>query len=873
MKNLCHFLARLRAVFSKPALDADFADELAQHLEAATADNIRRGMTPVEAARRARIALGGIEQTRELHRDARGLPWLEDLGRDVRFALRSLAKSPGFTAVAVLTLALGIGANTAIFSVINSALLQPLPYPHPEQLVYVMETMPDGRPNGSVSGGAFKDWREHSSKFADLAVYEDIRRNLTGMGTPERVTGLQASAEFLPTLGVAPMIGRDFAASETTAGGDNQVILLTHQFWQSHYGGDAGVIGRKVSLDQTPYTVIGVLPPRALFEDDIQFLIPEVIDAPNSYWGRDAHWRRVIGRLLPGVAATVAQAELRGIKQRLASEYPAWKEKWSVSVTPLQEVFVGDTRPMFVLLLGAVALVLLIACANVSNLLLARGNARSREMALRVALGAGSWRIVRQMLTESLVLALSGCALGLLLASVSMRLLVRLVAAQLPEVLRPQLNLHVLLFSILVACGCGMLFGLFPACRAAGADVSHALKDSERGSASRSKRQAQSFLVVSEFALTLILLVGAGLFLRSFTRVMDIDPGFNPAHTLAFDLSFPGAKYPRNEDRVRFTRDLIGRIRALPGVESSGAASTLPLSGRERGESLRRPDKPQPSEQYTVGVSSVSGDYFATLGITLLRGRFFTEADNVPTAPSVLVIDTRTAKDLFPDENPIGQRVEILGKSCEIVGVVAPVRHRDLEHQPRPSVYGPQAQFYNDPSIVVRTAVPPAALIETVRKAILAADPEQPIANVRTLEQAVGQSLAPRRTALVLLGLFAAVAISLACIGIYGVISYAIGLRTRELSIRAALGAQRRDITQLVLIGAIKPSLLGIVIGLAAALVMARLVESQLFEVKAHDPLVFVASIGLLGTVAALSVYFPAHRAAKVDPLVALRSE
>jgi predicted permease len=403
--------------------------------------------------------------------------------------------------------------------------------------------------------------------------------------------------------------------------------------------------------------------------------------------------------------------------------------------------------------------------------------------------------------------------------------------------------------------------------------VSHALKDSERGSASRSKRRAQSFLVVSEFALTLVLLIGAGLFLRSFSRVMDVDPGFNPAQTLAFDLSFPGAKYPRNEDRMRFTKDLIGRIRALPGVESAGAASTLPLSGRERGESLRRPDKPQPSEQYTVGVASVSGDYFSTLGITLLRGRFIAEADNVPTAPPVLVIDTRIAKDLFPDENPVGQRVDFLRKTCEIVGVVAPVRHRDLEHQPRPSVYGPQAQFYNDPSIVVRTAVPPAALIETVRKAILAADPDQPIANVRTLEQAVGQSLAPRRTALVLLGLFAAVAISLACIGIYGVISYAIGQRTREFSIRSALGAQRHDITQLVLIGATKPSLLGIVIGLAAALGLSRLAESQLFEVKAHDPLVFLASVGLLGTVAALSVYVPARRAAKVDPIIALRAE
>ena len=792
---------------------------------------------------------------------------------DLRYAVRQLRKSPGFTVVAVLTLALGIGANTAIFSVVNSALLQPLPYPHPEQLVDVMETGNNGRPNGSVSGGAFKDWRDHSSKFARLAVSEEARRNLTGLGTPERVTGLQVSADYLPVLGVAPMLGRDFTASETAVGGNNHVILLTQQFWQSHFGGDPGAVGRTVSLDQVPHIVIGVMPPRALLQDSVQFLIPDVIDAPGAYWGRDAHWRRVIGRLLPGVPVLEAQAELRGIKQRLAAEYPSWKEKWSVAVTPLQEIYVGRTRPMFVLLLGAVALVLLIACANVSNLLLARAHARSREMAVRIALGASVWRIMRQVLTESILLALAGCALGLLFAICSMRILGNMAAAQLPEVLHPQLDLHVLLFSILVAGGCGVLFGLLPAWRAAGADVNHALKESERGSVSRSKRRAQSCLVVSEFAFTLVLLVGAGLFLRSFTRIMEVDPGFKPARTLAFDLSFPGTKYPHDEDRLRFTQDLIGRIRTLPGVESAGAASSLPLSGSDRGEFLDRPDKPQPSERYTVGVCSVNGDYFATLGITLLRGRVITEADNAPAAPPVLVIDARVAKELFPNEDPIGRQVKFLGKACEIVGVVAPVHHRDLEQQPRPSVYGPQAHFPCSPSILVRSALPPSTLVATVRKTIFAADPDQPIANVRTLEQAVHQSLAPRRTALVLLGLFAAVAIGLACIGIYGVVSYTIGQRTRELSIRSALGAQRRDIIRLVLVGGMKPSVLGIAVGLVAAFSLARLIQSQLFEVTARDPLVYVLSVGLIGLVALLSVYLPARRAARVNPIVALHSE
>ena len=398
------------------------AEEMRFHLDERIADNLADGLPPDEARYVAQRRFGNLGLIQETARDQRGWTELENSLRDVRFACRQLAKSPSFTAVAVLTLALGIGANSAIFSVINSALLKPLPYPHADQIVDVLETQPDGRPNGSVSGGAFKDWVEHSTRFAHLAVYEDIRRNLTGTGAPERVTGLQASAGFLSVLGIEPLVGRDFDAKETSAGGNTQVILLTHQFWQSHFAGDAGVVGSKVSLDQTPYTVIGVLPPRALYLDNVQFLIPEVIDAPNSYWGRDAHWRQVIGRLLPGITASEAQTELRGIKQQLNAQYPSWKAKWSVSVTSLQEILVGNTRPIFTLLLGAVALVLLIACANVSNLLLARGNARSREMAVRMALGAQSSRIVRQMLTESLLLALAGCALGLLFAAGSMRL-------------------------------------------------------------------------------------------------------------------------------------------------------------------------------------------------------------------------------------------------------------------------------------------------------------------------------------------------------------------------------------------------------------------------------------------------------------------
>ena len=801
---------------------------------------------------------------------------MNTLLQDIRYSLRQWRKSPGFTAIAVVTLALGIGANTAIFSVINSALLKPLPYPHAEQLVDVMETLPDGRPNGTLSGGAFKDWRDHSTKFAQLAVYEDLRKNLTGAGRPERVNGLQVSAEYLSVLGIAPATGRGFVASDVAIGGNNQVVLLTHSFWKSHFAGDPEIVGKTVSLDQIPYTVIGVLPARALWQDDVQILIPEVVDSPDSYWGRDAHWRRAVGRLLPGTSSVEAQAELRLIKQQLASQYPSWKEKWSVSVTPLQELFVARTRPMLVLLLGAVALVLLIACAIVANLLLARGNARSREMAVRIALGARLWRVVRQMLTESILLALSGCVVGLLVATFGVRLLTHLVEKQLPQILQPRLDATVLWFSVLIACGCGILFGILPAWRAAKADVNQAMKESERGSASRSKRRSQSLLVVAEFTFTLVLLIGAGLFLRSFIRVTETDPGFNPKQTVAFDLSFSEAKYPTDADRLRFTKDLVERIRVLPGVESAGADSTLPLNGNERGEFVSRTDKPQTLTRYTAAVDSVGSGYFSTLGIRLLGGRFLAEFDDVPAAPPVVVIDSGVARDLYPNENPLGGHVNFLGKVCEIVGVVAPVHHGNIDDDPRPRVYGAQALFSGrslNTSIVARTTLPPSSLVETLRKTVVEADPDQPIANVRTLERDVDRSLASRRTALLLLGIFAAVAISLACIGIYGVMSYAICQRVRELSIRTALGAQRREIVRLVLAGGMRPAMAGIAAGVIAALALSRLVESQLFEVKARDPLVFLASICLLVLVAALSIYLPARRASRVDPALALRCE
>jgi predicted permease len=863
-------LSLWRNLFRKNQVERELTEEVQAYLELLIELKIKDGMKPEKAGRAALIELGGMEQIKESVRDVKMGHLLETMWQDLRYGVRVLTRSPVFTAVAVLTLALGIGINTAIFSMVNSVLIKSLPYPDSEQLVQVFEAAPTFDRN-SVSGGAFKDWREHSSKFAHLAIYEGIQLNLTGAGTPERVTGLKVSSEFLSVLGVNIAVGRGFAAGEDTVGGNNRVMVLTNQFWQSRYGSYAGIVGKIVSLDQISYTVIGVLPPRALLQDDAMFLVPDVIDEAGTNWERTGHWRQVIGRVLPGVSPAEAQAELRAIKQRLTTEYPSSRKDWSVSVVPLQEVYAGDARPTLRILVGMVALVLLITCANVSNLLLARGNARGREMAIRAALGAHSWRIIRQMVIESLLLALAGCAVGLLLAAFGIKLLTGMFTDVLPQLLRPELDMNVLLFSILVACGCGLLFGVLPALRASKPNLNHDLKETERGSTSTSRRRSQSILVVSEFAFTLILLIGAGLFLRSFILLLKSDPGFNPKRTLAFDLSFPKAKYPDAQDRLRFVKDLNGRIAELPGVESVGAVSSLPLSGNGETQMASRADRPARTD-YVVGCDYVSGDYFSAMGIKLLRGRLITEADNTATAPRVLVIDTGFARDLYPDDEPLGSTLNLLGESWEIVGVVAPVRHEGLDGA-RPRVYGAQARSLASTSIVVRSSLPPLSLAETVLKTVLEADSNQPIANIRTLEQAIYDSMAFRRTTLILMGMFAMVAIGLACIGIYGVMSYSIGQRARELSIRIALGSTRREIIKLVLKGGMKPAIIGIVIGLAASLALSRLLEKLLFEVKTYDPLVFVASVFLLGLVAALSIYLPARRAAQLDPIVALRQD
>jgi predicted permease len=800
---------------------------------------------------------------------------MSTLINDIKFGIRQLSKNPGFTLVAVVSLALGIGANTAIFSTIDAVLLQPLPYADSHQLVKMDETMPDGRHNGRISGGAFSDWQAHTQLVEHVALSGRSDFNLTDMDQPERIRGIKVTADYLRVLRVDPIMGRGFAPGEDQLGSDNQVVVLNHGYWKSRFGGDPDVVGRVISLDLKPYTIIGVLPPNRIIENDVSLLVPLVIDPQALRWQRDSHWGLAIGRLKPGVSIAQAEAELHSIRnqEQIKSRYPAYKHDWSVALTSLEEkYFPTRAQPTLVTLLGTTAIVLLIACANVANLLLARGNARRKEMAVRAALGAGSWRIIRQILLESLVLALIGGVLGVVVAMLGINLPTKAITGLFPEMRHPTLNMHMLLFSMGLACSCGLLFGILPALKACKIDFNTKLKEGGRSGTSGSHARSQSILVVSEVTFTVLLLIGAGLFLRSFLHILDVDPGFNPENTLAFDLRFAESQYPQREDRHQFIKDLTERINTLPGVASAASAYGLPLSYKGWTNGARRADRPS-DEFITTGTDFVASQYFSAVGIPLLRGRTLTETDNQKNAPRVAVIDSGGVRQFYPNEDPLGKSIETLGKQWEIVGIVAPVRWRNLETDPQPRIYLAQVHNPDRTSIIVRTTTAPLSFIPVIRQMIHEVNPDLPIFNIRTMEQAIQKSVIKKRTTLILLGCLAIVAVSLACMGLYGFMSYFVGQRTRELCIRSALGAQRLDIINQVISVGMKLSILGITIGLIAALALARIVESQLFEIKTYDPLVYFVSVCLIGMVAFLSVYLPARRVARIDPMEALRYE
>jgi putative ABC transport system permease protein len=812
---------------------------------------------------------------------------METLWQDIRFGFRMLLKKPGFTAVAVLALALGVGANTAIFSVVNGVLLRPLPFKDPDRLVRLGEWSKEV-PGMSISYPNFLDWREQNHVFEGLAALQFGSYNMTGVDEPERLLGRNVSWNFFDVLGVRPAVGRGFRPEEDHAGAP-RVCLISYALWQRRFNSDRKIVGRAVTLNGEPYTVVGVLPAGYRYGTPTDVFVPIGLGETGEMMApRDNHpGIYAVARLKEGVTFEQAEAEMKQIAARLAAAYPKENAEHGITLTPLREFFVGDIRASLLIILGAVGFVLLIACANVANLLLARAASRYREIAVRTALGASRWRIVRQLLTESVILGLLSGTVGLLLAMWGVDVLRRASLDLIPTTADISLDRTVLFFTLGVSLLTGVLFGLAPAVQASKPELNEALKEGGRsGSEGSARNRVRSLLVVAEVALSLVLLVGAGLLVRSFMSLLQTQPGFEPRNLLTLSLSY---KVGKDEGRkaVNFFHAVEERVGALPGVEAVAVSNGVPMLGASETsfQIEGRPPAEAGKRPFTVAYYPTH-DYLKAMGIRLLRGRFFDEHDT-QDSPLVAVIDEDFARLYFPGEDPVGKyfegNKEMNIPHAEIVGVVAHVKNYGLD-TPGPV----QAEFYysrdqvperfqpllaDRVSLVVRTASDPAAMAPAVRRAIQEVDPNEPVYNVNTMEQVLSDSVATQRLSMLLLTIFAAVALVLAGVGIYGVMSYAVAQRTHEFGIRMALGAEARDVLRMVVGQGMLLALCGVGAGLAGALVLTRVMSSLLYGVSATDPLTFVGVPLVLAAVALLACLVPARRATKVDPMVALRYE
>lgn len=806
---------------------------------------------------------------------------MNNLLRDLRFGWRTLRKAPGFTAIAVLTLALGIGANAAIFSVVNAVILRPLRYPTAERLMTIWENhQANGGPETEwTSPTGFADWRDQVQAFDHVVAYQGWSPTLTeGNSEPERIVGAQVSHNVFTMLDVKPLLGRAFLPEEDQPGAESKVIL-SHGLWQRRFGADAAIIGKTISLNGESREVIGVMPASFKFPVlDTAELWRPIRPTLNPGCQRGCINTRVMARLKEGVTETQARAELKTIAARIEQQFPETNTKVGATLIPLQDFIVGPVRTPMLLLLVAVAFVLLIACVNVANLLLARATTREKEMAVRASLGAGRWRIIRQLLAEGVLLAIIGGTVGLMLAYWLLDLIIAFAPQGTPRLDEIVVDRRALLMTFGLTVLTGIFFGLAPAWQISRTDLNQSLKDSGKGAqGARRSRRALSALVVAETALALMLLVGAGLLLKSFLNLQRVDAGFNPTNVLTAVVNLPPANYPELPQFRAFHHQLLDRLPALPGVQSVGAISTLPLSGFNNDNNFvieGRP-KPPPNQEPVAWVNSVSVDYFRTMGTPLRTGRMFIDRDN-ETAPKVALVSETFVRRYFPNENPLGKRIgngEPDGWR-EIIGVMADVKQFGLSQEARATMYFPLAQrparqlFY-----VVRTAADPVSLAPALRGAVAALDKTLAVSNLRTMQEWTAQSIGSERFTLLLFGLFAGLAVLLAAAGIYGVMSYSVAQRTHEMGIRMALGAQARDVLKLVLREGMTLALFGAAIGIAAALALTRLMEQLLFGVKATDPLTFTAVAGLLGFIAFLACYLPARRATKVDPMIALRYE
>jgi len=810
---------------------------------------------------------------------------MEKLFQDILFGARLLRKNPGFAAIVALTLSLGIGANTTIFSVVSAVMLRPLSYKDPDRLVVVWEhNRPRERANNVISPANFLDWQEQNSVLESMAAFVDFRANLTGMGDPEEIPIQIVTVNIFPLLGVDSRIGRVFSEDEGGEGA-HPVVILSHGAWQRRFGGDPGVLGRALTLNGRDHAVVGVMPP------DFQLYVRQgsFTNAPAELWMpyrftaehriRRGRFMMAIARLKSGVSLTHARTEMDAIARRLEEQYPAFNSGWGVNVVPIHEQLVGDVRPALLVLMAAVGFVLLIGCANVANLLLARGAMRRREVALRAALGAGRGRIVRHLLTESTLLGLIGGACGILLAYMG----VVILTAVMPHELRPvtsevRLDGVVLGFTLALSLLTGLGFGLAPALQASATQPAESLKQGSRNPAG-GRGRLKNVLVAAEAGLAVVLLIAAGLMLQSFLRLEAINPGFDPDRLLTFRVSLPTAHYPQPAQSVAFFNRLIERLGALPGVRSSGGVVFLPFSGPGSATDFAvvgRP-APPPGQELVADVRVVHRDYFPTMGIPLLRGRLFTQREGTDPA-NVVIINETLAREIFPGEDPVGRKLVIdmsdENKADEIVGVVGDVKHSTLDGRVRPMTYWPYPRYpFGFMTIVVRTEGNPAGLAAALRREVRALDKDQPVADLRTMEDLLAATVARPRFNAALLAGFAAMALILACVGIYSLMAYAVAQRTREIGVRMALGSRRRDVVRLVVGQGMTPVLWGAAAGVAAAWWLTRYMESLLYGVTATDARTFAAVPALLACAALLGCYIPARRAARIDPSAALRCE
>ena len=813
---------------------------------------------------------------------------MDTLIQDIRFGFRMLLKAPGFMTVAVIVLALGIGANTAIFSVVNAVLLRPLPYPQPDRLVQIWHTPPQssfpGLTRFSVSPANYLDWVHQNHSFEQMAIYGFMGFNLTGKGEPESVLATRVSSNFFSVLRTQPMAGRVFSPEEDSAGHGN-VVVISHSFWQSHFGSDPNVVGQTISLNSQPYTIVGIMPAKFAFPTSSDPKFQAQMWTPIAWTDEDRavrgnHNFLVIGRLKTKADLQQAKAEMNTISSRLEQQYPADDKGWGATVIPMREQMVGEVRPALMILLGAVGFVLLIACANVANLVLVKTLARQKEIAIRTALGASSARVLRQVLAETLLLSLSGGVLGLVVAHFGVRLIVAFLAQRLPFATNISLDVWVLGFTLVVSLWTGVIAGMVPAFRATKTNLNDSLKQGlGRTDADSGGNRTRNVLVVSEVALSLVLLIGAGLMIRSLSRLRSVDSGMDTNNIALTDIRLSQVKYAKPVQQLAFYDRLLQRLRTLPGVESASAIDIMPLSD---GGSIQpiavegRPVVPM-AEQPEVAVRVVEFDFMRTMHIPLLEGRRFTNADIADSPGSILISDAM-AKRIWPGENPIGKRLTLTffpEKIQEVVGVVGNVKQDGLDiAEPAATLYLPMAQAPRQfMTVLMRTSAQPGALAPAVANAVHEIDREQPLLDVITMDMVLADSLSHQRFNMLLLGAFAGLAVLLAAIGLYSVLAYSVRRRVREIGVRMALGAQRMDVIRMILGQGVRLALIGVAIGVVAAFVLTRLMASQLFEVSVTDPLTFGGVALMLIVVAIAACYIPAQRAAKVDPMVALRYE